>query len=151
LSSNSQIDLTWPTTHNVSLASGGLFLVTVKPIFFLTFSLVNFGTPPQPIFVQLDTGSFELWVNPDCSILPDRDVRFCEAVGYYDAEASTTASNFSGNKTLRYGIGAANVTYIRDSIGLPGSRLKANPPFWGKALHHPFVRAPLTNKKATPS
>ncbi|PKS13340.1 hypothetical protein jhhlp_000111 [Lomentospora prolificans] len=85
------------------------------------YAQLNFGTPPQPVFVQLDTGSFELWVNPDCSILPERDIRFCEAVGSYDAAVSTTAGKFAGNKTLRYGIGAANVTYIRDSIGLPGS------------------------------
>ncbi|CAI4219014.1 unnamed protein product [Parascedosporium putredinis] len=85
------------------------------------YAQLNFGTPPQPVFVQLDTGSFELWVNPDCTILSERDIRFCEAVGAYDATVSTTAGEFAGNKTLRYGIGAANITYIKDSIGLPGS------------------------------
>lgn len=84
---------------------------------------MNLGTPPQPVFVQLDTGSFELWVNPDCTSLSERDVTFCEAVGYYDTTLSSTSSEMSGNQTLRYGIGAANITYIRDSIGLPGSEL----------------------------
>lgn len=64
-------------------------------------------------------------MNPDCTILSERDIRFCEAVGAYDATVSTTAGDFAGNKTLRYGIGAANITYITDSIGLPGSKLNS--------------------------
>lgn len=54
-------------------------------------------------------------------MLPDRDVNFCEAVGYYDPALSETASELAANQTLRYGIGAANISYVRDSIGLPGS------------------------------
>ncbi|SPO03075.1 related to secreted aspartic protease (barrierpepsin precursor) [Cephalotrichum gorgonifer] len=86
------------------------------------YAQLNLGTPPQPVFVQLDTGSFELWVNPDCTTLPDRDLAFCEAVGRYETSASQTVSALSENSTLRYGIGAANVTYVKDNIALPGSR-----------------------------
>lgn len=60
-------------------------------------------------------------MNPECSSVSERDATFCEAVGYYDAALSSTSSEAPGNQTLRYGIGAANITYVRDSIGLPGS------------------------------
>jgi hypothetical protein len=81
------------------------------------------------VFVQVDTGSFELWVNPDCTALSDGDRRFCEAVGKYDAQSSSTASDFTGSKVLRYGIGAANITYVRDSIGLAGSAVMSGVQF----------------------
>ncbi|KAF6806770.1 secreted aspartic proteinase [Colletotrichum musicola] len=85
------------------------------------YAQLNIGTPPQPVFAQLDTGSFELWVNPDCTVLSASDQRFCEAVGFYDTTRSSTAVSLQTTKTLRYGIGAANITYVRDSLALAGS------------------------------
>jgi hypothetical protein len=76
------------------------------------------GNPPQPVYAQLDTGSFELWVNPDCSVLGASDMRFCQAVGFYDTTKSTTATRLSGTRTLRYGIGAANISYVKDDISV---------------------------------
>ncbi|KAJ0157334.1 Candidapepsin-3, partial [Colletotrichum tanaceti] len=86
------------------------------------YAQLNIGTPPQAVYAQLDTGSFELWVNPDCTVLAAADQRFCEAVGFYDAARSSTAVSMRTSKTLRYGIGAANVSYVRDSLALAGSR-----------------------------
>lgn len=84
--------------------------------------IVNIGTPAQQVFVQLDTGSFELWVNPDCSDLQgSADIRFCQAVGHYDSTSSSTATQLAGTKTLRYGIGSANIQYVTDDIGLAGT------------------------------
>jgi hypothetical protein len=85
------------------------------------YAQLNIGTPPQPVYVQLDTGSFELWVNPDCSILTPSDKRFCEAIGFYDTTKSTTVTQLPGTRTLRYGIGAANISYVKDDISLTGS------------------------------
>lgn len=86
------------------------------------YAKLNIGTPPQPIFVQLDTGSFELWVNPDCSTLQGiSDVRFCKAVGHYDPSSSSSAIELSLTKTLRYGIGGANIQYVVDTVGLAGT------------------------------
>lgn len=83
---------------------------------------MDIGTPPQQVYVQLDTGSFELWVNPDCSDLSgSADVRFCQAVGHYDSSSSSTATQLAGTKTLRYGIGAAKIQYFSDDIGLTGT------------------------------
>ncbi|KAI3320362.1 eukaryotic aspartyl protease [Xylariaceae sp. AK1471] len=86
------------------------------------YAQLNIGTPPQSVFVQLDTGSFELWVNPDCSGLQGAtDVRFCRAVGHYDPSSSSSAVQLAGTKTLRYGIGNASIQYVADTIGLAGT------------------------------
>ncbi|KAI0156690.1 acid protease [Hypoxylon sp. FL1284] len=86
------------------------------------YAQLNIGTPPQQVYVQLDTGSFELWVNPDCSELQgSADVRFCQAVGHYDSASSSTATKLAGTKSLRYGIGSADVQYVTDDIDLGGS------------------------------
>ena len=73
------------------------------------------------MFVQLDTGSFELWVNPTCSNLDGSDARFCQTVGQYDTTQSSTSVSLGTAKTLRYGIGSANISYFTDDIALPGS------------------------------
>ncbi|EPE05561.1 eukaryotic aspartyl protease [Ophiostoma piceae UAMH 11346] len=86
-----------------------------------TDDIVNFGTPAQAQYVQLDTGSFELWINPTCSGLSTSDETFCEAVGNFDTSASSTFNSLNTGKTLRYGIGSANITYAMDDISLPGT------------------------------
>ncbi|KAJ2995590.1 hypothetical protein NUW58_g1235 [Xylaria curta] len=86
------------------------------------YAKLNIGTPPQPVFVQLDTGSFELWVNPNCARLRGTsDVRFCRAVGHYNSSSSSTAVKLSTTKTLRYGIGSADIQYVVDTLGLAGT------------------------------
>ncbi|KAL3956050.1 hypothetical protein ACCO45_008896 [Purpureocillium lilacinum] len=72
------------------------------------------------VFAQLDTGSFELWVNPNCSGLPVTDRRFCQAIGRYDPSNSSTAVVSELGTSLRYGIGSANITYVLDDISLGG-------------------------------
>ncbi|KAM7218365.1 putative aspartic-type endopeptidase [Rhypophila decipiens] len=85
------------------------------------YAQLSIGTPPQPVFVQLDTGSFELWVNPDCDTVSGSDAVFCDRIGFYDVNRSSTVTQMGTNKTLRYGIGSANITYVRDTITLAGS------------------------------
>ncbi|KAJ6439863.1 secreted aspartic proteinase [Purpureocillium lavendulum] len=80
--------------------------------------LLSIGTPPQKVFAQLDTGSFELWVNPNCSGLAAADRRFCNAIGRYDPANSSTSVVSDLGTSLRYGIGAANITYVLDDITL---------------------------------
>ncbi|ROT38064.1 acid protease [Sodiomyces alkalinus F11] len=85
------------------------------------YAQLNIGTPPQPVYAQLDTGSFELWVNPTCANLRPADERFCEAVGTYEPSNSSTSNPLGTSATLRYGIGSANITYLRDDITLGSS------------------------------
>ncbi|KAI1409506.1 acid protease [Hypoxylon sp. FL1857] len=86
------------------------------------YAQLDIGTPAQQVYVQLDTGSFELWVNPDCSDLQgSADIRFCKAVGHYEPSSSSSATQVAGTKTLRYGIGSAQVQYVTDDIGLSGT------------------------------
>ncbi|KAI1134874.1 acid protease [Hypoxylon sp. FL0543] len=89
------------------------------------YAQLDIGTPAQQVYVQLDTGSFELWVNPDCSDLQgSADIRFCKAVGHYEPSSSSSATQVAGTKTLRYGIGSAEVQYVTDDIGLAGTNSK---------------------------
>ncbi|KAK8058576.1 eukaryotic aspartyl protease [Apiospora phragmitis] len=87
------------------------------------YARLDIGNPPQPNYVQLDTGSFELWVNPDCTNLgTTSDTRFCQAVGSYVPSKSNTANVMQATKTLRYGIGSANIQYVTDDIGFQNSK-----------------------------
>ncbi|KAI1827402.1 aspartic peptidase domain-containing protein [Xylaria intraflava] len=86
------------------------------------FAQINIGTPPQLVSVQLDTGSFELWVNPDCSDLAwSSDMRFCQAAGHYDPSSSSSSAELATSKSLTYGIGSANIRYFTDTVGLAGT------------------------------
>ncbi|KAK3339969.1 aspartic peptidase domain-containing protein [Lasiosphaeria hispida] len=85
------------------------------------YAQLSIGTPPQSVFVQLDTGSFELWVNPDCTAVSGGDAAFCERAGRYDSARSTTVGALGTTRTLRYGIGSANISYVTDIISLAGS------------------------------
>ncbi|KAI0017547.1 acid protease [Xylariomycetidae sp. FL0641] len=86
------------------------------------YAKLNIGTPVQQVYVQLDTGSFELWVNPDCDNLEGAsDVRFCQAVGKYDPSSSSTSTVLEDTTLLRYGIGSASIQYVKDKVGLSGT------------------------------
>jgi hypothetical protein len=85
------------------------------------YAQLNIGSPPQQVYAQLDTGSFELWINPDCTKLTGGDKTFCEAVGEYDPSRSKTAHRTGVSKKLNYGIGAAEIDYVKDDIALSDS------------------------------
>ena len=74
--------------------------------------------------MQLDTGSFELWVNPDCTAVSGADAAFCERVGQFDTTKSSTATSLGTTRTLRYGIGSANISYVTDTITLGPATLQ---------------------------
>lgn len=86
------------------------------------------------MYVQLDTGSFELWVNPQCEGLSFSDATFCESVGFYNVSRSNTVQALNVRKTLAYGIGSANITYVKDSIALPGATSAMSDVQFGVAL-----------------
>lgn len=73
------------------------------------------------MFVQIDTGSFELWVNPLCASLSGGNADFCATVGQYNPDQSSSAKSLGLETFLEYGIGNVNITYFTDDIALPGS------------------------------
>ena len=68
--------------------------------------------------VQLDTGSSELWVDPDCAVsfYPTG----CAANGLYTPTNSFTSHNLTKSFTITYGIGSASGTYFTDNVGVAG-------------------------------
>ncbi|KAI1259668.1 acid protease [Xylariaceae sp. FL1019] len=77
---------------------------------------------PQTVDVLIDTGSFELWVDPDCeaSNVPE----FCTAFGYYDPDLSSSSKKLPGaGFDIRYGSGDATGPYYTDDIYISGARI----------------------------
>lgn len=66
----------------------------------------------------LDTGSFELWVNPDCASTTVGDL--CNTFGRYDPGQSSTAKNLDKNFRIQYGQGNASGVYYQDDVYISG-------------------------------
>ncbi|ROW10298.1 hypothetical protein VMCG_01801 [Cytospora schulzeri] len=82
-----------------------------------------FGSDAQSVKVAIDTGSDELFVDPDCK---DRDFsealqRECTADGQYDPDSSTTSTVTEQTTGIQYGSGSVEIQYVMDSVGIPGT------------------------------
>ncbi|KAI0121921.1 acid protease [Daldinia grandis] len=82
---------------------------------------IGTGDNPQTVNVLLDTGSFELWVNPDCSTTNVRP--FCDDFGHYDPTLSPTSKNLNQTFKIQYGLGSASGTYHQDDVFISGAKL----------------------------
>lgn len=64
----------------------------------------------------IDTGSYELWVNPSCS--SSADAQLCQSYGMYYPQQSETSTLVGGNFDISYGTGAVRGKYWSDTMGI---------------------------------
>lgn len=75
---------------------------------------IGLGTPPQRVSVQFDTGSDELWVNPNCE--KSIDPELCRSLGFFNE--SSTAVGLGTNGEIEYGTGSVKIGYVYDWVKL---------------------------------
>lgn len=75
---------------------------------------ISLGTPSQDITVLVDTGSVNLWVNPECDSSGQQD--WCESFAQFDYTSSSTIEDTEIQDELSYGKGDVVVEYVTDVV-----------------------------------
>ena len=79
------------------------------------------GTAPQPMTVIIDTGSNELWVNPDCSkVASTKNKALCQSFPVFNPDTSTTYVDLGVAGHIDYGKGYVDFEYSSDTVALGG-------------------------------
>ena len=95
---------------------------------------IEIGTPGQPVTVLIDTGSDELWINPDCSTAgSDTNEAFCNTLPRFDPAKSSSVNNTGEKGQITYGRGQVSFDYLADQVSI-GGELTA-----GSSFGCPFV------------
>jgi len=111
----------------VAKRDGESILTVLDNMDFFYATEIEFGTPPQKVTVLVDTGSSELWINPDCSTAPSDDqANTCEDFGHYNPDDSETPPvGPFGENVINYGdpsdpsaSTSVNLEYYADTIAI---------------------------------
>ncbi|CAM1502210.1 Fc.00g041940.m01.CDS01 [Cosmosporella sp. VM-42] len=111
----------------------GSISTTLENMDFFYATEISIGTPPQTVTVLVDTGSNELWVNPDCETAPsDQQYQQCLTFGQYDPDKSNTPPvGPYGREEIRYGDASDSSThtsveirYYRDTLTFGDAKIK---------------------------
>ena len=87
-----------------------------------TAVIVTIGTPPQPIALQLDTGSSDIWVQVPYSQLCQSRGNPCAASGTYDNSSSSTYLYVNSLFNISYGDGTQALgDYGTETFAIGGS------------------------------
>lgn len=91
----------------------------------MTSPSVTLGSQNVKQIVQLDTGSTELWINPDCNTAPPSEKTFCQSIPKYNPSASTTSKKLTESFDLEYVDGSyALGLYYTDDLKLGSASIK---------------------------
>ncbi|KAH8899940.1 acid protease, partial [Thozetella sp. PMI_491] len=85
---------------------------------------LGLGTPAQSVVVQLDTGSTDFWVNPNCAnINTATSTSFCNSLPRFTPADSSTFKSLGESYQLRYGSGNASIDWATETIALGAGKI----------------------------
>ncbi|KAM0325178.1 hypothetical protein ACHAQA_007717 [Verticillium albo-atrum] len=96
---------------------------------------LDLGSPSQNVRVAIDTGSSELWVNPNCDNAgSSSQAQICDTYGHYRPADSDSSRVSQTQNTISYGKGDVLLQYVSDQIAIPGSDIKLEEVIFGYGL-----------------
>ncbi|KAJ4390874.1 hypothetical protein N0V93_004473 [Gnomoniopsis smithogilvyi] len=84
---------------------------------------IGLGTPSQQITVLVDTGSVNLWVNPECDTSGQQE--WCEGFSQFDYTSTSTIQDTGLQEELSYGKGDVVVEYVTDTVTIGSTSIEA--------------------------
>ncbi|KAM6485614.1 acid protease [Trichoderma sp. SZMC 28011] len=106
-----------PPTNNRMVHHPGMlkYPITASPD-------IEVGTPGQLVSVLFDTGSSELWVNPNCTKASNPSL--CQQLGHFDSAKSSTFNDTGIKHVIGYGSGYVNMTYAYEAVKIGSAKLR---------------------------
>ncbi|TVY91376.1 Candidapepsin [Lachnellula willkommii] len=97
----------------------GYTIDSISKVYSNMQSSVSLGSPSQQVTVIMDTGSSELWVDPNCT--NSYSSSQCASFGVYVPSHSSTSQDLGTKFAIQYGTGSVNGEYFTDNLNMGGS------------------------------